>query len=302
MFAEIVKQKSRSTGPEGYRVTFVVFATKATKQLCGLLASAILADFNIVVIGWNCSYAPENVVRHISSEYARYLCSNHIDMKLQSLILGADGYDTIFLPLASNQEIIRKFSRTGADFVWSAERNLFPDYTVLPSWLKDKYPNITNSPFKYLNFGGWVGTLEACCATLSDVAAIIDDCGPFCAHSGSSFARHDQHAAHIALGGKQWMSSKRFKVVLDDKNSIFHPAWPDCKDFVTLPGNNVRLMNGQMPLMLHLNGDSKFACPEKILHTGMILSRHSHTNIKIHLFNDSRVDSLEFGDVCKEFL
>lgn len=67
------------------------------------------------------------------------------------LILFTDGYDAIFM--AGEDEIMAKFHRAGKELVFSTETNCWPD-----SSLAGKYPSeISGSPYKYLNSGGFIG-------------------------------------------------------------------------------------------------------------------------------------------------
>jgi hypothetical protein len=69
------------------------------------------------------------------------------------LIFVTDAYDTFFL--ADGKEIVKKYEKFNNDIVFSAEMSCWPD-----SSLADEYPQ-TNSPFKYLNSGGFIGKAKS---------------------------------------------------------------------------------------------------------------------------------------------
>jgi hypothetical protein len=66
-----------------------------------------------------------------------------------TLILFADGYDTIFL--CAEDEILAKYRAAGAPIVFTAEKNCWP----CPE-LADLYPH-SPTAFRYLNSGGFIG-------------------------------------------------------------------------------------------------------------------------------------------------
>jgi len=66
------------------------------------------------------------------------------------LILFTDGTDTIFL--ASEDEILEKYEKFGSDLVFSTDLGCWPDKKMAKLFDEDK-----NSPFIYLNSGGFIG-------------------------------------------------------------------------------------------------------------------------------------------------
>ena len=65
------------------------------------------------------------------------------------IVLFTDGYDALML--ADGDEILEKFNNYGTDLLFSAETCCYPDPT-----LESRYPQ-TDSPYKYLNSGGFIG-------------------------------------------------------------------------------------------------------------------------------------------------
>jgi hypothetical protein len=68
-------------------------------------------------------------------------------------ILFVDGYDSFFL--TSLQEIQSKFERSNREILFSAEMNCWPDELLKEQYISDK--NHFQSPYKYLNSGGFIG-------------------------------------------------------------------------------------------------------------------------------------------------
>jgi hypothetical protein len=65
------------------------------------------------------------------------------------IVFFTDAYDTIFL--ANQDEILEKFNAFNSPLVFSAEVNCWPSNDLIPH-----YP-VSNSCFKYLNSGGFIG-------------------------------------------------------------------------------------------------------------------------------------------------
>ena len=121
------------------------------------------------------------------------------------IVRGSDAYDAYFLKGATPSAILRAFARKNATFLWSAEVNLFPSFEVLAPWAKSAYPNSTSSsPYKYLNYGGWVGDAPAVCEVLTRVGNVMKKCGQYCegALGNGQRSHHDQHAAQLVYAAQ----------------------------------------------------------------------------------------------------
>ena len=78
------------------------------------------------------------------------LLSDYLEeINSDELILFTDGYDAVFL--TGENEMIDKYRRFNKDLVFSTETNCWPDKNLAPL-----YPE-TDSPYKYLNSGGFLG-------------------------------------------------------------------------------------------------------------------------------------------------
>ena len=67
----------------------------------------------------------------------------------QELILFTDGYDSFFL--ADEKEILEKYDNLNACILFSAEMNCYPDTNL------EKYYPTVNTPYRFLNSGGFIG-------------------------------------------------------------------------------------------------------------------------------------------------
>ena len=92
-----------------------------------------------------------NYTSHRCKDFAlmEYLKTLHDD----ELVLFTDGYDTIFL--GNEEEIFIKFQQSSYDILFSAEMICWPDNA-----LADRYPKV-NTPYRYLNSGGFLGKVKA---------------------------------------------------------------------------------------------------------------------------------------------
>jgi hypothetical protein len=70
-------------------------------------------------------------------------------LKRDEIILCTDAYDVAFV--STENEILQKYNAFGKPIVFASETNCFPDAT-----LAAKYP-LSQSAFKYLNGGGFIG-------------------------------------------------------------------------------------------------------------------------------------------------
>jgi hypothetical protein len=68
----------------------------------------------------------------------------------EELVMFTDGYDTVML--AGMEEILAKFKGFKSEIVFSAETNCYPDAS-----LKSRYPMRSDSPYHFLNSGGFIG-------------------------------------------------------------------------------------------------------------------------------------------------
>lgn len=244
-------------------LTVVLFASKANPHFCANIRSALTNNLSVHVIGWNAHKHNVVINNVISRESARHVCSL---FKSGDVVLGSDAYDAFFLKGASPGAILRAFHRTNESFLWSAEVNLFPDFKVLPSWAKRAYPNISNAtPYKFLNYGGWIGDASAVCDVLTAVSSVMKKCGKYCEGATDNGLRshHDQHAAQLVYAAQHNEKLHAPPQGLDFDNHFFHAAWPKCESILKSADGTLKVNEtGRAPFMLHLNGDAKFLCPD----------------------------------------
>jgi hypothetical protein len=108
-----------------------------------LMPSSSFFNLNLTIL----EIQPENYHNHrckdsILYEYLKTVAN-------EEMIFFTDGYDAMFV--CPEKEILTKYYKTGKEIIFSAEINCWPDIN-----LADRYPK-TESPFKYLCSGGYIG-------------------------------------------------------------------------------------------------------------------------------------------------
>jgi hypothetical protein len=229
--------------------------------------------------------------------------------------MGADSYDAYFAKDASSEALIAEFQKINAPFVWQAESNLFPDFDTLPPWTKKHYPYPNDngkSPYKFLNFGGWVGNASSAFKIFDEIQSIMRNCSIYCeAASGiGRWAHHDQHAAQLLFASQSYLGKAIPKQVVDYQNAMFHAAWPKCDSLSKrTDGNFVVRETGKSPLMIHLNGDAKFNCPNMYNDTWFLDDQHKpqlrantsrlRTVLMLSLYPDNkRAELVDAESIC----
>lgn len=71
----------------------------------------------------------------------------------QEIILFTDGYDSFFL--ADEKEILEKYKNSSDRILFSAEMNCYPDTNL------EKFYPAVNTPYRFLNSGGFIGKAGA---------------------------------------------------------------------------------------------------------------------------------------------
>lgn len=118
------------------------------------LSCAILGLEFVTLVGKQKSFT--------SNRYKDQLLASYIEgMPAAELILFIDGYDALLL--CEEDEIVNKFNLFNKDIVFSTETNCWPD----PS-MASHYPVESNSPYKYLNSGGFIGKAGSILNFLND--------------------------------------------------------------------------------------------------------------------------------------
>ena len=275
----------------------VLFATNANPYLCALLKSALLHAVEVNIIGWNLRPAAGQAINQVISEMnARWACAE----PRQSIVMGLDAFDTMFTPKPVSARSLRDhLAERGADFVWSAESNMFPAFSEFAPGFEESYPAGSPTRYKYLNYGGWVGTAAAACRVMQTCSQQMKNC-THCreaAQAGKTgWAWFDQHAAQYALvrlkgGARQ---------VLDNRNEMFHSGWLDCSDFNT---TSYRLRSsGVAPHVLHLNGDAKRFCGAAVFSEAWFVNRTTLPTWHITLSEGKLTRSVHVNDICPSIL
>ncbi len=174
------------------------------------------------------------------------------------LIFFTDGNDAVML--AGEEEIVAKFESMGKELVFSAEAGCWPD-----SSLASEYPP-SNSPFRFLNSGGFVGR----CGVIKNLLAV----NPV---AGDRFPESNQY-----VWTKRFFDNQHL-VGLDTACEIFHTFSPPfgedapasgierntvayyhnlkqwfAKNFMVEQGRLYSCLAGTRPAQAHFNGASKW--------------------------------------------
>jgi len=245
----------------------VLFATESNPQFCALLKTAILNKQNVHIVGWNMEYYSKGkvlyggnskeVVKLTPRIVSSYICT----LDKNTVLLGADAFDTLFSSHSKPKDILNSFKKFQSDFIWSAESNMWPSFNTLPSSVAKFYRAENKKPLKhkyrFLNYGGWIGTAGAACRTLKLCAEQLERCS-LCGCKGSKHCKlpkQDQGAAHIVFSAMR----RSQRVVLDYNQAIFHPAYPSCKQLRVSRSGDVRVESvSSSTHMYHFNGASKY--------------------------------------------
>ena len=114
-----------------------------------------------------------------------YLNATALDHVSTEYVLALDGDD--ILVLTCLQRILADFRTFGCDIVFSTERNSCPDVPYLTNFER----SLADSPYCYLNSGGWIGKVDACRRFFDD--CLNEDNGDILAvHPTKSIFRDDQ--------------------------------------------------------------------------------------------------------------
>lgn len=246
------------------KLATVLFATDSNPQLCALLKTALLNQQDVHIVGWNLRRTGKGkVLLHGNSRdvvqitpliVSSYVCSLDKEMT----VLGSDAYDTLFSSQSTPHNILNAFNTLESEFLWSAESNMWPSFSSLPSHVAKFYHLRKHaSPYRFLNYGGWIGKAQTACEVLKLCARQLLNCS-LCRCTRRRKCKspnQDQGAAHIVYTSK-WF---RYKMLLDHHQVIFHPAYPRCARLRVSQSGNVHVENiSDFTHMYHFNGASKY--------------------------------------------
>lgn len=167
------------------------------------------------------------------------------NMDDDEIILFTDGSDAIIV--ADEEEILSKFYEFKSDLVFSAEVNCWPDKN-----LANKHNQI-DSPYKYLNSGGFIGKVGMIKYFLNKMNFNL-----------LFYPRSNQ-----ILWMQQYLNHQDL-ITLDHNCSIFYALVDiDTKDFTkTLTITNNRFFNNitkTQPCHIHFNGNAKMYMTKKLI-------------------------------------
>ena len=178
-----IEKRKETVDVQGLPLTTILFATESNPQFCALLKTALLNEQNVHVVGWNLTTSRKGYVKVEGQErsivqitptiVANYVCT----LRKDSIVLGADAFDTLFSAYSKPSEILNSFSKLNSNFVWSAETNMWPKFSTLPNFVKKYYSDKRRaSKYRYLNYGGWIGRVKEACEILSHCSRQLVKC------------------------------------------------------------------------------------------------------------------------------
>jgi len=260
----ILEQKKKEVGQCNEEFITVLFATESNPQFCALLKTALLNKQNVHVVGWDLIHSRKGIVKFKGRERSivqvtpaivgAHVCS----MCEKTIVLGADAFDTLFSAYSKPPDIVSSFSKFNSNFVWSAERHMWPKFNTLPPFVKSFYhkTEFGHLPYKYLNYGGWIGRAKEACEILGHCSRQLTRCN-FCncpSLKRCKTPQQDQGAAHVVF-----TAQKRPISLLDKKQEIFHPAFPRCRNLKVSEDGRVQVQEASTSThMYHFNGNSKY--------------------------------------------
>ncbi len=108
-----------------------------------LRLSCALNNLELVVLVYNNDFNSNRIKDELLEDYLSETDDDEI-------ILFTDGNDAILI--APEDEILSKFRQIDKDLIFSAEMTCWPDVM-----LAQQHPDLSSSPYKYLNSGGFIG-------------------------------------------------------------------------------------------------------------------------------------------------
>jgi hypothetical protein len=226
---------------------FVSFGTDA-HECIELYWSAKLMDIPLKITGLNKPWRGFQMKLLAVKEFIDNVEKIHPAENV--VICFVDGYDVLFADSAAN--ILSKFEAFDKPFVISAEKNLKPDSSRSMQQVYDAASIDSPSPFKYVNSGTYIGTLE-------EIKKFITWCEKYnynCpAANRKRYAYCDDQRALTT-----YFFQNQDVCALDHEQKIFS-CLADCSPNKTLeirPGGVIHnKATSQDTSIIHLNGRSK---------------------------------------------
>jgi len=125
-----------------------------------LRLSCALNDLELVVLVSRENFTTNRIKDELLRDYLSEISDDEI-------ILFTDGNDVVFM--APETEILEKYNQRDSDLIFSAETDCWPDIT-----LAKEYRNLSATPYKYLNSGGFIGRAGLIKELLEDVDLDIE--------------------------------------------------------------------------------------------------------------------------------
>ncbi len=157
----------------------------------------------------------------------------------RDIVLFTDSYDVLIVK--DKNIILEAFHRLNSTAVFSAEKICWPDYH------KESFFSGCNSPWRYLNSGGWIGVAKNMKEILSTAMELYN--------SSKKKSGTDQRIyTDIYL-------SNLYMIKLDTNCNIFQSLWGSEDDIIFNNGEWINKVTNTTPCIMHANGNIKNILP-----------------------------------------
>ena len=221
-----------------------------TEKMKYLLYSAKINNFTIETIGINKSFIFLSKIIWLK-EYLESLPMNH-----NPIICFTDAYDVFYLNCLYNIKQLFLYQR--ANIVWSVEK-WYSHQLQIDKPFFDNLLNLTNSPYKYINTGAFIGYKNSLLNLLNDIdssikdQSFLDELGREGWYLSSGAVDQTIVSHHLA---KNW---NKYDIKLDYLCSIFYTSsgdWDDIDRYIN--SDFVNVTTSKKPSIVHVPWKLKY--------------------------------------------
>lgn len=229
-----------SKSAQGSDLLVVTIATDHADGLQRFLQSAKYYGIEVKVFGLGTKWDGGDVARYAGGGHKVNILKEKLEEYKDSgrVIMFTDSYDVVFTDGPKN--ILEKFSKFGANVVFSAEGFCWPDDS-----LAAQYPEVTVNEKRFLNSGGFMGYAK-------DIYEVISH------HEIENRADDQLYYTNIFLDKKL---RNKWNMRLDNRGDIFQPLNGALDEvMIKFKGSTSYLYNtktGNIPIVIHGNGPIK---------------------------------------------
>ena len=188
------------------------------------------------------------------------------DIDDEELILFTDGNDAVFM--SDEEEIIQKFQFLGGGIIFSAETRCWPDQRLSNDCLVNN-----NSPYRFLNSGGFIGRADAIREFLNDKDYDLKDYPNSNQYLWTK--RYIRHSDKISIDFNceifctfSTELGNAFPPTNDEATQVYYyefiKSW-FCENFIIIDNRIINKTTGTRPCHAHFNGHSKYLMDDDII-------------------------------------